>query len=128
VSAFRGDLLRKELNIFNFKDLLEYFPLRHIDKTKVDEIGSLNHQKEYAQVSGTLLNKQIVGEKRSRRLIAHLQDQTGVIELVWFQGISWVEKILHVGHQYVAFGRVSFFMNSPQLAHPDLENYNAQNA
>lgn len=128
MSAFRGDLLRKELNIFNFKDLLEYFPLRHIDKTKVDEIGSLNHQKEYAQVSGTLLNKQIVGEKRSRRLVAHLQDQTGVIELVWFQGISWVEKILHVGHQYVAFGRVSFFMNSPQLAHPDLENYNAQNA
>ncbi len=128
VSAARADLLRKELNIFTFKDLLEHYPLRHVDRTKVDLIYSLNASTDYAQVAGKLVDMQIIGEKRSRRLVAHLQDNTGTIELVWFQGITWVEKILVAGHQYLVFGKVSFFAGKAQIAHPDIENYTAQNA
>ena len=121
-------MLRKELGIFCFKDLLEHYPLRHVDKTKVDNIQSLNYQTDYAQVAGRLIHMQIVGEKRSRRLIVHLQDNTGTIELVWFQGINWVEKMLVMGHNYLAFGKVGFFMNKPQMAHPEIETYNSQTA
>ena len=88
VSTLRGDMLRKELEIFTFNDLLNYFPLRHVDKTKVDKIGTLNFNTDYAQVAGKITDIEIVGEKRSRRLVAHLQDETGEIELVWFQGIN----------------------------------------
>lgn len=116
-------MLRKELNIFSFKDLLEFFPYKHIDKTVVDKIGQLSHSAEYTQVAGVLIDIDLVGQGKSRRLVAHLRDDTGIIELVWFQGISWVEKRLHVGQQYLVFGKLSFFMNKPQVAHPELENY-----
>ena len=123
VTAQRGELLRKELNIHNFHDLLNHFPFRHIDKTNIDKIGSLGTANEFAYIAGTLLQAEIVGEGRSRRMVARLKDDTGTVELVWFQGINWIEKILHTGHQYLAFGRLSFFMGLPQIAHPDLENY-----
>ncbi len=120
--------MRKELNIFSFKDLLEHYPLRHVDKTKVDTIASLNHTTDYAQVAGKLISMQMLGERRSKRLVAHLQDNTGIIELVWFQGINWAEKILTIGQQYLVFGKIGFFMNKPQIAHPELENYTPENA
>lgn len=128
VSAVRGELLRKEINVFTFRDLLEYYPFRHVDKTHVDLVSSLNFNTDYAQVAGKLIDLQILGEKRSRRLVAHIKDNTGVLELVWFQGISWVEKILTIGHHYLVFGKVSFFMNKPQMAHPEIELHTAQNA
>lgn len=83
---------------------------------------------EYAQVAGKLTDMYITGEKKGRRLIAHIEDNTGTLELVWFQGIQWVEKILQIGHQYLVFGRTGFFMGKPQIAHPDIENYTPQNA
>ncbi|RYF81178.1 MAG: DEAD/DEAH box helicase, partial [Chitinophagaceae bacterium] len=128
ISAQRGDLLRKELNIYTFKDMLEHYPLRHIDKTNVDKIGSIHQTDEYAYVAGTLQDMNLVGEGRSKRLVAHLKDGTGIIELVWFQGINWVQKMLLPGHNYLAFGRLGFFMGKPQIAHPDIEPYTPQKA
>ncbi|RZM19155.1 MAG: DEAD/DEAH box helicase, partial [Pedobacter sp.] len=128
ISAQRGELLRKELGIHTFKDLLEHYPLRHIDKTRVDKIGSISPKAEYAYVAGTLLSLEIIGQNRARRLVGKLKDETGIIEVVWFQGISWVEKILQVGQPYLLFGRLSFFMSTPQIAHPDIENYSPQQA
>jgi ATP-dependent DNA helicase RecG len=115
-------LLRKELNIFSFRDLLEHYPLRHIDKTKIDRIATLSPVQEYAQVVATLLHYEVTGEKRAKRLIATVQDQTGTMELVWFQGINWVEKILVKGQRYRIFGKLGYFQNRPQIAHPELEN------
>ena len=129
ISTQRGDMLRKELQIFTFNDLLNYFPLRHIDKTKVDRIAELTYNTEYAQVAGKITDMEMVGEKRGKRLIAHLVDDSGEeIELVWFQGINWIQKALHVGHQYLVFGKPSFFMNKPQMAHPEVETFTAQKA
>lgn len=121
ISAIRGDLMRKEIQVFNFRDLLEYFPLRHVDKTRVDQIKQLSPSQEYAQVAGKLLSLEIIGQKRARRLVAQLQDATGTIELVWFQGISWVQKILQAGQSYLVFGRVGFYMGKAQMAHPEIE-------
>ncbi len=128
VGPQRADLLKKELGIFTFKDLLEQYPLRHLDKTKVDKIKELNYNTEYAQVAGKLTYFEILGEKSSKRLVAYLRDDTGEIELVWFQGISWVQKILETGHQYLVFGKVSSFNGQLQITHPELEPYTTEKA
>ena len=124
----KGALLKKEANIFTFKDLLEYYPFRHIDKTRVDKIADLSPAVEYAQVAGRLSRFEIIGEKRAKRLVAYLQDDTGEIELTWFQGISWVEKTLHNGDLYLVFGKLSFFMNKVQLVHPEIEIFTPEKA
>ncbi|MEY4702853.1 MAG: ATP-dependent helicase RecG [Bacteroidota bacterium] len=126
VSAVRGDLFRKELSIFNIQDLLEHYPLRHLDKTKIDEILQLNPNQEYAQIVGKITSIQMAGDKRTKRLIAQLKDQSGTIELVWFQGISWAEKMLQVGQAYLVFGRLAFFMGKPQIAHPEMEVFHPE--
>ncbi|MFZ1785530.1 MAG: ATP-dependent DNA helicase RecG [Ferruginibacter sp.] len=128
ITAFKGDLLRKELGIFTFKDLLEHYPFRHVDKTKVDRIGELSPANEYAQVAGKITQIEILGTGRGRRLTARLHDDTGEIELVWFQGISWIEKAIETGKPYLVFGKLSFFIGKPQIAHPEIENFTAQKA
>jgi ATP-dependent DNA helicase RecG len=112
-------MLKKELQIFTFNDLLNFFPFRHLDKTKLDTIQSLSPNNEYAQVKGKILHKEVLGESRGKRLVAYLQDETGEIELVWFQGINWIQKTLQEGQYYLVFGKLSFFMGKPQIAHPE---------
>ena len=128
ISAQRGEMLRKELNIHNFRDLLEHFPIRHIDKTNVGTIASLQPQDDYAYVAGKLLSLDLLGDGRAKRLVGKFKDNTGTIELVWFQGISWVQKALMPGHSYLAFGKLGFFMGTPQIAHPDMEPFTPQKA
>ena len=117
----RADLLKKELNIFTFNDLLHHFPFRHVDKTKVNLISDINATTDYIQVSGKLLNMEIIGQKRGRRLVALLKDRSGSLELTWFQGLSWIQKILEPGFEYLVFGRVSFFQGKAQIVHPEME-------
>lgn len=121
IGPLRADLLKKELNIFTFFDLLHHFPLRHVDKTKVDLIGSIQLNTDYIQVAGRLVKFEILGEKRSKRLVAYIRDSTGTIELTWFQGIHWIQKSLLEGQGYLVFGKVSFFNGKPQLVHPEIE-------
>lgn len=106
--------------------MLEHYPFRHIDKTRVDKIADLSPNNEYAQVAGKIMHFEIVGEGRAKRLTARLQDDTGEIELVWFQGINWIQKAIAVGHQCLVFGRLSFFIGRPQIAHPEIENFAIQ--
>ena len=77
VGPQRGDLLKKELNIFTFQDLLEHFPYRHVDKTKVSFINEITPQTDYIQVAGKLLSAEAIGDKRAKRLVAQLKDKTG---------------------------------------------------
>jgi len=121
-------LLKKELSIFTFKDMLEHYPLRHLDKTKIDSIANLNYNIDYTQVAGKLTHHEIIGEKRSRRLVAYLQDATGEIELTWFQGIGWIEKTLNIGQRYLVFGKLGFFNNQAQIVHPEMEVFTAEKA
>lgn len=121
VGPQRAELLQKELGIFTFKDLLEHFPYRHIDKTKVNLIREITPATDFIQIAGRITSVGIMGEKRSKRLVAELKDASGVVELTWFQGITWIEKVLTIGQTYQVFGKVSFFQGTPQLTHPEIE-------
>jgi ATP-dependent DNA helicase RecG len=121
VGPLRADLLKKELNIFTFEDLLEFFPYRHIDRTQVRPINEITSQTDYIQVAGKLLSVAVIGENRGRRLVAEIKDDSGILELVWFQGINWVQKSLEAGREYLVYGRAGFFQGLPQMTHPELE-------
>lgn len=105
-----------------------HFPYRHLDRTKIEMIGSLDASMEYVQVRGIIVSMEVVGERRSKRLIVHLRDKSGTIEMAWFQGITWVQKALTVGNEYLVFGRLSFFLGRPQLSHPEIESLRDSNA
>lgn len=120
--------MRKELEIFTFGDLLDHFPHRHIDKTRVNKIATINYQTDFAQVAGILQQFEILGEKRTKRLVALLKDDSGSIELTWFQGINWVQKNLVQGQKYLVFGRTGFFNGKPQMVHPEIEPFVAAKA
>jgi len=128
VGPQKADLLKKELALFTFKDLLEHYPLRHLDKTKVDKIKELNYNTDYALVAGKLTYFEVLGERQSKRLVAYLKDDTGEIELVWFQGINWIQKTLETGHLYLVFGKIGSFNGKLQITHPELEPYSAEKA
>jgi ATP-dependent DNA helicase RecG len=121
VGPLRADLLKKELSIFTFGDLLDHFPFRHIDRTKLNAIGDITPATDFAQVAGVITSHEIVGQRQGKRLVAQLKDKTGVIELTWFQGHSWVQKQLETGQSYLAFGRITFYNGIPQIVHPDFE-------
>ena len=121
VGPQKGDLLKKELNIFTFGDLLEHYPYRHIDRTKVNLVSEITPLTEFVQVAVVLINFSIAGQKAGRRLVAEVKDKTGFLELTWFQGLSWVEKLLEVGQSYLVYGRVTYFNGQPQIVHPELE-------
>ncbi len=120
VGPLRGDMLRKELEIFTFGDLLFHFPLRHLDKTQITAIKDVNIE-NYFQVVGKVISIDLVGEKRAKRIVVFINDGTAQMELVWFQGINWVEKNIFLGGTYLFFGKVSFFKGMPQLSHPEFE-------
>lgn len=121
MGPLRADLLKKELSIFTFGDLLEYYPYRHIDRTTINTIASLDTTTEFVQLAGVLLQCEVVGQKAGRRLTATFKDRTGTVELTWFQGISWVQKMVQPGYSYLLYGRVSFFNGRPQMVHPEIE-------
>ena len=121
VGPQKADLLKKELGVFTYGDLLNLFPYRHIDKTKITRIADLTPSVEYAQVQGKLWYYETTGERNSKRLTAFLTDDSGVMELTWFKGINWVERMLQQNEVYNVFGRISFFMGKPQIVHPEME-------
>ncbi|HVT85011.1 MAG TPA: ATP-dependent DNA helicase RecG [Chitinophagaceae bacterium] len=121
VGPQRADLLKKELNIFTFNDLLEHYPYRHVDKTKVNLIREITPQTEYIQVAGVLVSFEVVGYKNNKRAVGQLKDQSGFLELTWFQGLNWIQKTLKIGASYLVYGRVTFFQGRPQIVHPEIE-------
>jgi ATP-dependent DNA helicase RecG len=118
--------MKKELGIFSFGDLLDHFPHRHVDKTNIGLVSGITPQTEYVQVAGKLTSADILGEKRGRRLVARIRDSSGSIELVWFQGITWTQKMLQLGSDYLVYGRVGFFQGMPQLSHPEIEPFSRE--
>ncbi|OOQ60680.1 ATP-dependent DNA helicase RecG [Mucilaginibacter pedocola] len=127
VGLARAEVLKKELQIFTFDDLLKHFPYKYIDRTRYYKIRDIQPDMPHVQVVARLLSKEIVGEKHTKRLVAKAKDDTGIIELVWFQGIKWVEKTLMPGKAYILFGKPGFFNGSPQMAHPEMDLWGSAN-
>ena len=123
VGPQRAVILRKELGISSFGDLLECYPYRHLDKSQIAAIADINAQTEFIQVAGYLGSLELVGTGRGKRLVSTLKDASGILQLVWFQSISWMQKNLQPGFRYRAFGRIGFYNGEPQLTHPELEKW-----
>ena len=123
----KGEMLRKELNIHTFGDLLNQYPFRYVDKTQFHKISELNIDSGTVQLRGILRRLTVSGEGRRKRLQGRFRDETGVIDLIWFTGIHWLEKSLVVGKEYVVYGRISAFRNQFNMAHPEMEEVNDDN-
>lgn len=121
VGPLRADLLKKELGIFTYEDLLNHFPFRHIDRTRVSVISELTQEADFAQVAGVVLQVEILGQRAGKRLVAQFKDKTGIMELTWFKGINWIQKTIIPGQSYLVFGRLGFFNGRPQFVHPEVE-------
>lgn len=121
VGPSKGDLLKKELSIFTFRDLLMHFPFRYVDKTKFHKIKDLNEDSETVQIRGVLRRLESIGEGKKKRLVGRFRDDTGVIQLVWFKGANWLQKTLQIGSEYVAYGKINNFKGKISLPHPEME-------
>ena len=120
VGEKRGAVLRKEFNIQTFNDLLYYFPYRHIDKSHVYHVSDIVNDGGFILLRGTIRNVRIVGQMRAQRLTAVFTDETGSIELVWFNGIRWVQDVLKSRTEFVIFGKPTLFNGKWNITHPEL--------
>ncbi|MFT4760946.1 MAG: ATP-dependent DNA helicase RecG [Saprospiraceae bacterium] len=127
VGPVKAELLKKELGIFTFRDLLFQFPRRYVDKTQFHQIRDLNQDSGEVQVKGILRRLEVIGDGRKKRLVGRLRDETGVLELVWFRSIHWIENSLMIGAEYVIFGRVNEFNGKVNISHPEVEELTAAN-
>ncbi|MBB6129515.1 ATP-dependent DNA helicase RecG [Mucilaginibacter lappiensis] len=123
VGQSRAEVLKKELALTNFEDLLRHFPFRYIDRTRFYKIKDVQSDLPYVQVLARIVNKQVIGEKHTKRLVVNAKDDTGLLELVWFKGINWIEKTIVPGQVYIVFGKPGFFNGQVQMAHPEMEVY-----
>ena len=121
VGPQRAALLGKEASIFTLHDLLYYFPYKYVDRSRIYTIRELNGNMPYIQLRGQILSFETAGEGRQRRLIAHFSDGTGVVDLVWFQGIKYLTGKYKVRQDYIVFGRPTVFGGRINLAHPDID-------
>jgi ATP-dependent DNA helicase RecG len=126
VGPARADILKKELQIYTFGELISLFPFRYIDRTKIFRIAEVTDDTAYVQVRGRIIDVQVIGSQRVKRIIAVLADDSGELELVWFQGIKWITQKLKPGAEYIVFGKPSWFNGHLTIAHPDLELPNEQ--
>lgn len=129
VGPKRAELLNKELNIKTFGDLLYYFPYKYIDRTKFYTISEIRSNLPYIQVRGQIISLKTIGARHKKRLVAEFTDNSGVIELVWFQGVNWIKDSLKPGVDYIAFGKPSKYGHQINIIHPELEEvskYEAQ--
>ncbi len=126
VGPQRAVLFNKELNIFTFGDFIQHYPFRYEDRTTFYKINELNDEQPYVQIKAFITRRELVGEGFKKRLVVHVTDNTGELELVWFQGINWISEKLKPGVEYVVFGKPSRFGSKLSIAHPEIELISAQ--
>ncbi|MEJ7643170.1 MAG: ATP-dependent DNA helicase RecG [Chryseolinea sp.] len=117
----RAIALNKDLRIFTFADLIQHYPFRYEDRSTFYKINELNDTLQYVQTKGIIRSKQLVGTGFKKRLVAVLGDDTGELELVWFQAMNWVQDNIKPGAEYVVFGRPSRYGNKFSIAHPEMD-------
>ena len=126
VGPERGSVLQKELKVFTVEDLLFHFPIRYIDRSKVYKVAHLSADMPFIQVVGQITQKRMIGEGRSKRLIAHLSDGSGLLELVWFQKAEALNKFLKTNVKYLVFGKPNYFNGDLNVVHPEIETISDQ--
>ncbi|OUR97705.1 ATP-dependent DNA helicase RecG [Flavobacteriales bacterium 33_180_T64] len=121
VGPNRADLLRSELGIQTYQDLINLFPNRYLDRTKYYKISGLQRNSSEVQISGKIIGFKEITQKRGKRLVGTFQDDTGKIELVWFRGQKWIRDSIKLNTPYVIFGKINWFNGVFNMPHPELE-------
>lgn len=121
VGPQRAALLNKELNIYTYGDLIQHYPFRYEDRTRFYTIKEVHSEMLYVQLRGKITGKELIGAGPKRRMVCYLQDETGQLELIWFQGISWIAEKIKTGVDYIVFGKPSKFGNHFSIAHPEVD-------
>ncbi len=121
VGPQRANVLKKELSIFNYGDLLTYYPFRYVDKTLFYSVKQITEDLPYAQLRGYIDKLEVVGQKNTKRLVVSFKDNTGSIELVWFKAYNWMAQQLKLGVEYIVFGKPANFMGRYNIAHPEID-------
>ncbi len=121
VGPKRAEMLKREINVSSYEDMLYYFPYRYIDRSKIYAISELNETSSYVQVRGRILKTELIGAARKQRLVALFSDGVSSMELLWFKGIQYVTQAYKEGHEFVAFGKPSFFGGKVSMIHPEME-------
>lgn len=117
----RAEVLKKELGIYLYRDLLTYYPFRYVDRTRFYKINEVSDDLPHVQLRGVIDKMEVVGQKQGKRLSVLFRDDTGIIELVWFKGYNWVAQRLQMGQEYCVFGKATEFKGRYNIAHPDIE-------
>ncbi len=121
VGPKKAELLGKELGMYNFRDLLYYFPYKYIDRSRIYTIREIDMAQTFIQLKGKIQHFRIEGQRHRQRLVAVFADATGTVELVWFQGIQWITRNYQPHVEYIVFGRPSLYNNRLSFAHPEIE-------
>ncbi len=121
VGPKRAEILKKELNINTFRDLIYYFPFKYIDRTKFYKISEIHAQMPYIQIKGKIRSMETIGTGNKQRLSAKFSDNTGNIELVWFRSVKWQKENLLHNKEYIVFGKPGEFGGRLNLVHPEME-------
>jgi ATP-dependent DNA helicase RecG len=127
VGPQKAELLKKELQIFTFNDLLTHYPFRYVDRTRFYNIREINADMPYVQLRGKITHYEIIGQNRGKRLIATFSDHTGSVELVWFQGYKWIGQKLKPDTEFVVFGKATVFNGKLNIPHPEIEEVSDEN-
>ena len=117
----RAKLMREELNINNYEDLLTFFPFRHIDRSKFYKISEIPKNNIEIQIIGQIIDIKIIDQKKGKRMVAKLKDFSGEIDLVWFKGYKWIKESIIKYKNYVIFGRINWFKGKASLPHPEIQ-------
>lgn len=121
VGPERARLLKTELNLHTFQDLLHFFPNRYIDRSRFYRINELPETHTEIQIKGRITTLKLVPQKRGKRLVATFSDGSGQMELVWFRGYQWIRDQLKLNEDYVVFGKINWFKGVASIPHPELE-------
>ena len=127
VGPKRAEVLNKQLDIYNYHDLLHYYPQKYIDRSKIYKISELAGDLNYVQLKGRFIIFNTLGEGAKTRLQALFSDGTGTMEVVWFQRIKHIKETYVTGKEYILFGRPTLFNGKYNLAHPEIEVYSETN-
>ena len=121
VGPIRAEILQKEMGVFTWGDILTHYPFRYVDKSKFHTINEINEMSQYIQLKGLITDFRMLGVNRGRRLVANFKDDTGSIELVWFQRAEIIMKHLKKNVEYIAYGKPKKFANKFNIAHPEIK-------
>lgn len=123
VGPKRAEVLKKELNIYSFEDLLNFYPFRYVDKSRIYKVDEVKSDTIWFQLKGKISQLTPVGDKRTKYITAKFTDESGSIGLVWFRGLSWIKKAFSPKQDYILFGKPSVFKNQFNFVHPEIEEF-----